>query len=106
MENLLQFERELSEVKARQAAAEEQHKTIFQRLAAQDKLLESVHRLATSISTLTNKQEDMAEKLGNLCDDMDELKAKPAKRWESVVEKAITVLIGAVVGFLLTKAGL
>jgi hypothetical protein len=34
------------------------------------------------------------------------LEAKPAKRWDSFVEKVIWAVVAAVVGFLLAKIGL
>ena len=46
------------------------------------------------------------EKLDRLSGDVKELKAKPAKRWESIVEKVIGLVIAAVVGFALARLGL
>ena len=106
MENILALEREMAEIKAKQAAADEQHKTIFQRLDKQDKMIESVHKLATSVEKLAMKQDAMETKLGNLCTDMDELKSKPAKRWESIVEKVIFTVVGALVAYVLARMGI
>ena len=46
------------------------------------------------------------EKLDRLSGDVKELKAKPAKRWESIVEKVLGLVIAAVVGFALARLGL
>lgn len=35
-----------------------------------------------------------------------ELKAKPGKRWETVVDKVILIFVAAVIGFLLARAGI
>ena len=106
MENILALEREMAEIKAKQAAADEQHKTIFQRLDKQDKMIESVHKLATSVEKLAMKQDAMETKLGNLCSDVDEIKSKPAKRWEGIVEKVIFTVVGALVAYVLAQMGI
>lgn len=106
MEDILRIEREISEIRAHQAAAEEQHKTIFRRLDKQDEMIESVHKLATSVERLTLKQDNIQTKVDDLCADMDEIKAKPGKRWESIVEKVILTIVGALVGAALVKFGL
>jgi hypothetical protein len=55
----------------------------------------------------------MAEQLKNvntsvsaLTGEVEELKEKPAKRWDGLVDKIITVIVAALVGFLLAKIGL
>jgi seryl-tRNA synthetase len=106
MENILAIERELADLKAKQAAADEQHKTIFQRLDKQDKMIESVRMLATSVEKLAMKQDTMETKLGDLCTDVDEIKSKPAKRWEGMVEKAIFTVVGAFVAYVLARLGI
>ena len=106
MEKFLQLEHEISDLKAKQAAAEEQHKTIFRRLDKQDKMVESVHKLATSVERLTFKQDTMEKQMGSLCEDMDELKTKPAKRWEAIVRNILCTIAGALVMYVLTRLGL
>jgi hypothetical protein len=96
----------LADLKAKQAAADEQHKTIFQRLDKQDKMIESVRMLATSVEKLAMKQDTMETKLGDLCTDVDEIKSKPAKRWEGMVEKAIFTVVGAFVAYVLARLGI
>lgn len=43
-----------------------------------------------------------ASYLGEIKGDVKTLVDKPAKRWDSVVEKALTVIVGLLVGFLLS----
>lgn len=105
MEHVLQIERELNEIRSKQAAAEEQHRTIFRRLDQQDKLIESVNNLATSNQLLAAEQKRQGKRIDGLCEDMEEIKGKPAKRWEGIVEKAMMTLVGALVTYALTKIG-
>lgn len=105
MEHILQIERELNDIRATQAAAEEQHRTIFRRLDQQDKLIESVNNLATSNKLLAEEQKRQGKRIDGLCDDVEEIKAKPAKRWEGVVEKIIYTIVGALISLALAKLG-
>ena len=106
MEQALQFERELKELSTRLAAAEEQHKTLFNRLDRQEKMLDTVHKLALSVSELANKQGTMQTKLDDLCEDIEEIKEKPAKRWDSIVEKILLTVAGAFITYILAKLGI
>lgn len=106
MENIIRLEHEIAEIKAHQAASDEQHKTIFRRLDKQDEMIESVQKLASSVERLTLKQESTQKKVDSLCEDMDEIKAKPGKRWEEIVRNAICTVVGALVVYVLTRLGL
>ena len=46
------------------------------------------------------------EKLDTLTQKVEALEAKPGKRWESIVEKAIWAVCAAVIAFLLGRVGL
>lgn len=50
--------------------------------------------------------EHILENLEKLVMDVNELKTKPARRWESVIEKIIEILVAAVVGFMIARIGL
>ena len=106
MENIIRLEHEIAEIKAHQAASDEQHKTIFRRLDKQDEMIESVQKLASSVERLTLKQESTQKKVDSLCEDMDEIKAKPGQRWEEIVRNAICTVVGALVMYVLTRLGL
>lgn len=106
MEHVLQIERELNEIRSKQAAAEEQHRTIFRRLDQQDKLIESVNNLATSNQLLAAEQKRQGRRIDGLCVDMEEIKGKPAKRWEGITEKVLLTIAGALVSYALAKMGI
>ena len=106
MENILRLEREIAKIQAAQAAADEQHKTIFRRLDKQDEMIESVQKLATSVERLTLKQDGTEKKLDGLCQDVDEIKAKPGKRWEGLVQNLLYAFGGALVAYVVARLGL
>ena len=72
----------------------------------QKKLTESVHTLALTVRDLTNEQKTLSSSVATVKKDVDELKEKPAKRWESVVTVIITVIVTATITYLLTHTGL
>lgn len=106
MEQTLQIEREIKDLAMRLAAAEEQHRTLFNRLDRQEKMVDTVHKLALSVSELANKLGTVQDKVDGLCEDVEEIKDKPAKRWDGLVEKIIFTVVGALVTFVLAKIGL
>lgn len=67
---------------------------------------EAINRLATSMAVMAEKQDETMHSVTALNDKVTALEAKPAKRWESLVEKMIWAVVAALVGFLLAKIGL
>ena len=80
------------------SAQKEQIKTLFTRVNEQKTLTDSVHKLAISLERLTSAQKSTADKVDDLTSDVEELKNKPAKRWDSATTVVIT--------FILTQVGL
>lgn len=67
---------------------------------------EAINRLATSMEVMATKQEQVATTVENLDHKVTALEEKPAKRWDSLVDKIIWAVAGAVVAFILTRIGL
>lgn len=74
---------------------------------------EALEKLATSVELLVAEQRHQTEAMLDIKSDVakldqkvETLEKKPAKRWESVVEKIILTIVGAIVGYLLVKVGL
>lgn len=74
---------------------------------------EAIQSLATSVEVMVKEQSHQTETIDRVEQKVEKLDAKveilehkPAKRWESVVEKVIMTVVGAIVGYLLVKLGL
>ena len=74
---------------------------------------EAIQKLATSVEIMVTEQghqTEAIERIGKNVEKLDsqveELKHKPAKRWESIVDKVIMTIVGAIVGYFLVKVGL
>ena len=81
-------------------------KAAFKRIDEQKQLSESVHALAISVERQTMALDRANDNIRALQSDVDELKARPAKRWDGIVTAAITALVTAIITFLLTRNGL
>lgn len=79
-----------------QAQNSSSHKEIFARLNSLEKAeaVQEVH--------YTN----IIAKLDNLTTKVTEIEQKPGKRWEALVADVVKLVVAAVVGFFLGKAGL
>ena len=91
---------------SKQAAMEVELDNLTDRVLEISKLTESVHTLALTVQSLAIGQESLFKSIARVCTDVDALKEKPAKRWESVVTQFLLVLVTAVVTYMLTQAGL
>lgn len=68
-----------------------------------DKLEESteaINRLATSVEVMATKQDAMGVSVDKLVSKVDTMEAKPAKRWEGLVDKLLFAVAGAVLAWL------
>lgn len=88
------------------AAAEQQHKEYDRRLTAVEDQQKNLTELVQSVSAIAQKQQDMDSDLKEIKTDVKNITMKPAKRWDSIVEKAILAAVGVLVAYIAVKAGL
>lgn len=88
------------------SAVEQRSKSNSHRLEALEKQTEALNTLATSVAVIAEKVEATGEKVDGLCTDVQEIKQRPAKRWESVVVQVISILVAAALGYVLARLGL
>ena len=81
---------------------EEQIKTLFRQQADIKELTETVQKLAVALEKQGMALQSTEKKVGEVKADVDEIKSKPAKRWDAI----IIAIISAVVGFVLAKFGI
>lgn len=89
---LTNHDENIKSLKRRIDKVEEQSKAI-------NNLAMSVKELAINMNTMNEKQEEQDKRLA-------ELEAKPARRWEQIVSLIITTLVGALLGYLLSRLGI
>ncbi|MBR3779170.1 MAG: hypothetical protein IKL13_05565, partial [Clostridia bacterium] len=62
--------------------------------------------LIQSVSQIAQKQVDMDTDLKEIKCDIKNINLKPAKRWDSIVEKAILATVGILVAYVAVRMGL
>ena len=65
-----------------------------------------LHQLATSVAVMAEQLKTMNNSVATLTGEVEELKDKPGKRWEGLVDKIIWAVAAALIGFALAKFGL
>lgn len=74
----------------------EAHKDFYARL-------ESSH---TNVALIEERMSQIKADTEEIKETVQEIKDKPARRWDGIVEKAIWAIVAAVIAFLLAKVGL
>lgn len=66
----------------------------------------TLHSLATSVAVMVEQMKQMNKSITTLTEEMDEMKEKPGKRWDAVVDKIIWGIVGACLAYFLSQLGL
>lgn len=66
----------------------------------------ALNRLATAVEVLATRQESMSDTLERLNDKVSALEAKPAKRWDALMDRLLCAVAGAVLAWMVSGAGL
>ncbi|MBR2663285.1 MAG: hypothetical protein IKE25_06185 [Clostridia bacterium] len=73
-------------------------------MSAVEKLNDSIEEIRKDISQMAKSIAVMEVKLENVSRDVDEMKAVPKKRYDSVVSAIIATLVTAFVGYIIGKS--
>ncbi len=65
-----------------------------------------LHQLATSVAVMAEQMKTMNTSVITLTTEVEELKDKPGKRWDNLIDKIIWAVAGAVLAYFLSKIGL
>ena len=95
----LDHERRLTET-------EQRSKSNTRRLEGVEKWQADFGELIGTVKVLATKEAQVEADVKEIKDDVKSLTAKPGKRWEGIVDKAIFAVVGGIITFLLIKLGL
>ena len=93
-------------IEHRLTEVEERAKSNAHRINELEKRQDNLDDLVSTVKVLADREERVEGDVREIKDDVKSIKDKPAKRWESVVTQIITILVAAIVGFILAKIGL
>lgn len=85
---------------------EERSKSNTYRINELEKRQDNLDDLVGTVKVLADREQRVEGDVKEIKDDVKSIKDKPAKRWETVVTQIVSILVAAVVGFVLAKLGL
>ena len=85
---------------------EERFSCLSQRVEAIEKRQKDMEELISSVAVLAQRMGTVEGSVSEIRGNVRTLMDKPAKRWDSVVEKTLLVVVGAVVAWILSRIGL
>lgn len=84
----------------------EQIKSAFTQIEDVKTLSASVHKLATATEVMATAQKAVEKKVDRVAGELEEIKEKPARNWESAVRLVFELVLAAVVGWVLVQTGI
>ena len=88
----------------------QEHSAHERAIAQHDKRLDghsqSLDALMETLATLKEIERQNQERIDCIDERLAEIEAKPARRWDAVADKALTVVMGGVLGFALAQIGI
>ena len=85
---------------------EERSKSNMHRIDDLEKRQDNLDELVGSVKVLAVREEQVEKDVKEIKTDVKNLSSKPGKRWDNLVNQVVSILIGAVLGLLLTRIGL
>ena len=92
-------EHRLTEVEARE-------KSNTHRLEELERRVGKLEEQNTTVAVLEVRMKSIEVKLEELCSDVKSIKAKPAKRWETLITQVISIVVAAVIGYFIAQTGM
>lgn len=66
----------------------------------------TLHSLATSVAVMAEQMKQMNKSVTTLTSEVEEMKDKPGKRWDALIDKIMWGIAGAILAYFLAKIGL
>ena len=93
------------EIEHRLSLAENSVAANSRRLDEVERKQEDITELVRSVSAIAQKQTDMDADMKEIKADVKAIGAKPARRWENLLEKAMLAVVAALVGWVMLRLG-
>lgn len=93
-------------IEHRLTEVEERSKSNTHRLDDVEKRQDNLENLVSTVKVLADREERVENDVKEIKSDVKSLTNKPAQKWESLTEKILSVVVGTLIGFLLSQIGL
>ncbi|MBP3372001.1 MAG: hypothetical protein J6L88_05680 [Clostridia bacterium] len=85
---------------------ESRSKSNTHRIDRMEERQDNLDKLVSSVSVMAEKQERMEGDIGEIKTDVKALAGVPARRWETVADKFLMALVGALTAYMLNRIGI
>ena len=85
---------------------DERFNCLSQRIEAMENRQKDMEDLVSSVAVLAQRMGTVEKNVSEMSVNIRTIMEKPGKRWDSVIEKTLLVVVGAVVAWLLAQAGI
>lgn len=85
---------------------EQRGKSNSHRIDQLEKQQENLEKLISSVAVIADKQTRLEADVGDIKRDIKTMAEKPGKRWESLIDKIVSILVAALMGYALARIGL
>ena len=85
---------------------DEEHKRQNHRITSLEENVKDISSLTTSVASLAKSVEQMAKAQEKQAKRLEALEQKPAKKWESFVDKVVWAVASALIAFILAYIGI
>ena len=96
----------MTEYEHRLTVVEDRSKSNSHRLDDVEKKQDDLSELVGTVKVLATREEAVESDVKEIKADVKTMASKPAKRWESLVSQIITLVVAAIVGFIMAKIGI
>lgn len=96
----------MTDYEHRLTVVEDRSKANEHRIEDIEKRQDNLDDLVSTVKVLAVREEKVESDVQEIKSDVKTLTNKPGKRWEKMIETAITVVVSALVGFILAKYGM
>lgn len=84
---------------------EDEHKRINHRLGKVEETIGEINRLTLSVQSLAESVQRMCKEQERQSERLQVLESRDGEKWREVVKYLITGVVGAVVGYIMTRLG-
>lgn len=83
-----------------------QSNCLIQRMESIESRQKNLEDLVSAVAVLAQRMDTVDGNVNEIKGNVQVLMAKPGKRWEGVVEKALLVVVGAVAAWIMNRLGI
>lgn len=81
-------------------------KSNTKRLDEHDKQIKELSNVYVALTKVTDKVDNVEKDVTEMKDDIKEIKDKPVKRYDGIIDKIIFTVLGIVIAYIFSKIGM